>query len=66
MHTTASSILSVLTGGIAVDWTHDKLFWTDSGTSRIEVANLDGTMRKVLIWEDLEKPRAIVSHPGQG
>ena len=56
----------MFTGGIAVDWTHDKLFWTDSGTSRIEVANLDGTMRKVLIWEDLEKPRAIVSHPGQG
>ncbi len=53
-------------GGVAVDWIHDKLFWTDSGTSRIEVSNLDGSMRKVLIWEDLEKPRAIVTNPQQG
>lgn len=53
-------------GGIAVDWIHNKLFWTDSGTSRIEVSNLDGSMRRVLIWKDLEKPRAIVTHPAQG
>ena len=59
-------MINYLPGGIAVDWTTDKLFWTDSGTSRIEVANLDGSMRKVLIWDDLEKPRAIVTHPGQG
>ena len=49
-----------------MDWTHDKLFWSDSGTSRIEVANLDGSLRKVLIWKDLDKPRALAVHPGQG
>ena len=49
-----------------MDWIHDKLFWTDAGTARIEVANLDGSMRKVLIWRDLEKPRAIVAHPAEG
>ncbi|KAK7925154.1 hypothetical protein WMY93_007464 [Mugilogobius chulae] len=52
--------------GLAIDWIHDKLYWTDSGTSRIEVANLDGTHRKVLLWQNMEKPRAIALHPIEG
>ena len=46
--------------GIAVDWVGRNLFWTDSGTDRIEVARLDGSNRKVLISEDLDEPRSIV------
>lgn len=57
---------SLTLGGLAIDWIHDKLYWTDSGTSRIEVANLDGTHRKVLLWQDMEKPRAIALHPIEG
>ena len=53
-------------GGLAIDWIHDKLFWTDSGTSRIEVSNLDGTHRKVLLWQSMEKPRAIALNPMEG
>ena len=53
-------------GGLAVDWVHDKLFWTDSGTARIEVSNLDGSYRKVILWENLEKPRAIAAYPEKG
>ena len=53
-------------GGVAVDWIHDKLFWSDSGTSRIEVSNLDGTMRRVVVSDGLEKPRALTVHPIQG
>lgn len=60
-----SSFLWIL-GGLAIDWIHDKLYWTDSGTSRIEVANLDGMHRKVLLWKNLEKPRAIALHPMEG
>lgn len=59
-----NSLLDI--GGLAIDWIHDKLYWTDSGTSRIEVANLDGTHRKVLLWQNLEKPRAIALHPMEG
>ena len=48
--------------GVAIDWVGQKLYWTDSGTpvaqfGRIETANLDGSMRKVLFWDDLDQPR---------
>lgn len=50
--------------GVAVDWVHDLLFWTDSETRRIEVATLDGKQRAIIVANDLDKPRAIVIHPG--
>ena len=54
------------TDGLAIDSTGRKLYWTDSGTNRIEVSTLDGRMRKVLIWEDLDSPRAISLHYDAG
>ncbi|XP_043483348.1 low-density lipoprotein receptor-related protein 4 isoform X2 [Leptopilina heterotoma] len=54
------------TGGIAIDWIHDLLFWTDSGTRRVEVITLDTKVRHVLISNDIEKPRAIAVHPNFG
>lgn len=49
--------------GLAVDRIGQKLYWTDAGRKRIEVANLDGSYRKVLISQDLDSPRAIaVNH----
>jgi low-density lipoprotein receptor-related protein 4 len=50
---------------VAIDWVHNLLFWTDSGTRRVEVANLDGSVRAVLAASDLDKPRAIAVHPGE-
>lgn len=50
--------------GVAIDWIHDLLFWTDAGTSRIEVITLDTKIRHVLVSSDLGKPRAIAVHPG--
>ena len=54
--------------GLAVDWIVRKLYWTDCRdaeleTNRIEVANLDGSNRKVLFWKDLGLPRAIAVDP---
>lgn len=52
--------------GLAVDWATRKLYWTDSEMGRIEVSNLDGSMRGVLIWSGLKKPRDIVVDPISG
>ena len=57
--------------GLAVDWVARKLYWTapgdsDEQTSTIEVANLDGTNRKVLFWKKLGRPRAIAVDPLYG
>ncbi|GCB65603.1 hypothetical protein scyTo_0011895 [Scyliorhinus torazame] len=52
--------------GLACDWLGKKLYWADSETNRIEVANLDGSLRKVLFWQDLDQPRAIALDPARG
>ncbi|XP_055684209.1 low-density lipoprotein receptor-related protein 4 [Lutzomyia longipalpis] len=52
-------------GGLAVDWVHDLIFFTDSGTRRVEVTTFDGALRAVIAANDLDKPRAIVVHPGE-
>ena len=57
--------------GLAVDWVARKLYWTDVRDSdpernRIEVANLDGSNRKVLFWKNLGLPRAIAVDPLSG
>ena len=45
--------------GLVIDHVGRNIYWTDSGTDRIEVGRLDGTIRKVLIKDGLDKPRAI-------
>lgn len=39
------------------------IYWSDSGTNRIEVAKLDGRYRKWLIHTDLDQPAAIAVNP---
>ncbi|BFZ05153.1 hypothetical protein BsWGS_08192 [Bradybaena similaris] len=64
-HTVISTGL-VSPEGLACDWLGRKLYWVDSETNRIEVSNLDGGYRKVLYWQKLDQPRAIVLDPGNG
>uniref|UniRef100_A0A8B9LIN6 Nidogen 2b (osteonidogen) n=1 Tax=Astyanax mexicanus TaxID=7994 RepID=A0A8B9LIN6_ASTMX len=45
--------------GVAVDAVHRLLFWVDSGSDQIEVADLNGQNRKVLFDTGLVNPRAI-------
>ena len=54
------------TDGLAVDAIGRKIYWTDTGTNRIEVGNLDGSMRKVLVWQNLDSPRAIALYHEMG
>ncbi|XP_037071386.1 low-density lipoprotein receptor-related protein 6-like [Pollicipes pollicipes] len=52
--------------GLAIDWVTDKIYWTDSDTKIIEVASRSGANRRVLFWEQVDRPRAIALLPSEG
>ena len=52
--------------GLAVDWVGRNLYWCDKGSDTIEVTNLDGKFRKVLIREGIQEPRALAVDPFHG
>lgn len=52
--------------GLAVDWLSHNLYWSDTGTHRIEMVRLDGYSRRVLLWQDLSEPRCLALDPERG
>lgn len=52
--------------GLAVDWLYKKIYWTDTGSDKIRVANYNGDKSKTLISTGLDDPRAICVDPENG
>lgn len=52
--------------GLAVDFIHRTMYWTDSGLNQIVRSNLDGSEKTVLFYVDVVNPRAITVDPFGG
>jgi DNA-binding beta-propeller fold protein YncE len=50
--------------GIAVDWIADNIYFTESRGGRIDVVNLEGRFRRVLV-DNLSSPRGLAVDPSQ-
>jgi len=52
--------------GLSVDWVSSHIYWTDARKRTVEVAEFDGTNRRILITERLSQPRGIYADPVNG
>ena len=54
--------------GLAVDWIHHNIYWTDTGYDEISIMSLstEQKYRKTLICDGLDEPRAVAVDPRDG
>jgi len=52
--------------GLAVDWISSHIYWTDGRKRSVEVAEFDGTNRRILITDGLSQPRGVYADPING
>lgn len=52
--------------GLAVEWESHVMYWSDYSNGRIEVTFLNGSQRKLLFMEGVNRPRGIALHPKKG
>ncbi|XP_033637179.1 very low-density lipoprotein receptor-like [Asterias rubens] len=52
--------------GIAMDWIHRKVYWTDTGNNSIGVTCFNTAQTKTLFTTEIDEPRAIVVDPETG
>lgn len=52
--------------GISIDWVSRNIFWADTSTKTIEVANLETKLRKTLFSQNVINPRGVAVHPYRG
>ncbi|KAM6923420.1 pro-epidermal growth factor [Xenentodon cancila] len=49
--------------GLAVDWVHRRMYWTDKSKSSVDCSTLAGLNKQTIVREAVEKPRGITVHP---
>ena len=63
---TLASHEDITADGLAVDWIHHNIYYTDGIKSSIRLLSWDGAWHKTVAEEDLGRPRAIVTSPMNG
>uniref|UniRef100_A0A8C3QRS1 EGF-like domain-containing protein n=1 Tax=Cyanoderma ruficeps TaxID=181631 RepID=A0A8C3QRS1_9PASS len=52
--------------GIALDWIHRLLYWTEPGSGRVAVSDSSGTRHRTLHWDPHTRPWGVVVDPLNG
>lgn len=62
LHNQTVVVDNVTCYGLAVDWVHDVLYWTDREQKTLEAAYLDGSKRRT-VFKNLDQPKDIAVDP---